>query len=172
LAGYRPRILLDAGLQAIGASLTVIFFLGVVSLAKPRDRFWESLTVAFASVTLGLALLDAGLVIAALQSADHGHADSSLTAFEMTFAMSHVFQLAPSVLLPLGAVLIPSRLLPRGFGYLAVALGAAFAVCGVLALFSDVAGNAYLGLLIVQELWLLGVALILIFGKPEPADLA
>jgi len=52
-------------------------------------------------------------------------------------AVQHAFSMvaAPVVFLPLGMLILGSRVLPHVFGYLALLLGVAFAIFGVVCLF-------------------------------------
>jgi hypothetical protein len=81
----------------------------------------------------------------------------------------HVFPAAPAplVYLSLGAVLLDAAVLPRPFAYLALLLGAAFAVVGLSGLFAaTVLTLAVVGL---QSLWMLAAAVALLAGR-APAD--
>ena len=79
-------------------------------------------------------------------------------------AVQHLYFIvaAPALFLPLGIVLITSRILPRFFGYLALLLATTFAVLGVaflLTLMLPTAVTAFAG---VQALWWLAAAVALI----------
>jgi hypothetical protein len=60
---------------------------------------------------------------------------------------------APALFLPLGVVILGSRVLPRVFGYLALVLGAAFAILGVVFLFILTLPAAVLAFAGLQTLW-------------------
>jgi len=65
---------------------------------------------------------------------------------------------APALFLPLGIVLINSRILPRLFGYLAVALATVFAAIGIIFLLTLALPPAVTALGGVQALWWLSAA--------------
>ena len=75
------------------------------------------------------------------------------------------------LLLPLGAVILGSRVLPRVFGYLAVACGVAIVILGFAGLFSAAADTVITFVLSAQELWIVAAAITLVVraGKPAPA---
>ena len=68
---------------------------------------------------------------------------------------------APALFLPLGIVLIGSRILPRIFGYLALLLGAAFGALGVTFLLTLTLPGPVTAFAGVQAFWWLGAALTL-----------
>jgi hypothetical protein len=80
-----------------------------------------------------------------------------------------VFLIAPPLLLPLGAVLLGSRLLPRALGYTAVAFGAASIILGLAALFSATAFSLAIILIIAESPWVLAAGGALMIA-PKPAS--
>ena len=80
-----------------------------------------------------------------------------------------MFLIAPPLLLPLGAVVLGSRLLPRAFGYTAVAFGAASIILGLAALFSATAFSLAIILIIAESAWILAAAGALVIA-PKPAS--
>ena len=74
---------------------------------------------------------------------------------------------APPLLLPTGAALLGSRLLPRAFAWAAMAFGAISFVLGLAALFSAAAFSAAIVLIIAQNLWVLAAALVLLARGPS-----
>ena len=83
------------------------------------------------------------------------------TSAALIKAVQHLFLIAPALLLPLGAVLLSTRVLPRVFAYLALALGATLQVLGLLGLFS-ILQPVIDALLMVQALWFVTAALVLL----------
>jgi len=90
---------------------------------------------------------------------------TSLVCFDMTNSMRHVFLIAPSLFLPLGPVLIGSRLLPRVLGYAALVLGVAFQLLGFATFFNHAAELLIIVVLIGQELWMLAAPIALALGS-------
>jgi len=85
-------------------------------------------------------------------------------SLRVIFAVQHLYFIvaAPALFLPLGVVLISSRVLPSLFGYLSLVLAAAFAVLGIaflLTLTLPAKVTAFAG---VQALWWLAAAITLI----------
>jgi hypothetical protein len=84
----------------------------------------------------------------------NGHPAVALSSYDVMSVFVHVFPVAPAplVYLSLGAVLVGSEVLPRAFGRLALVLGAAFAVVGLIGLFAA----PILTLVVVgsQSLWI------------------
>jgi uncharacterized membrane protein YGL010W len=69
---------------------------------------------------------------------------------------------APALFVPLGLILIRSRILPRLFGYLALALATLFAVLGVVFLLRLTLPEGVTAFAGVQALWWLAAAVALI----------
>jgi hypothetical protein len=85
-------------------------------------------------------------------------------SLELISAVQHLYFIvaAPSLFLPLGIVLVGSRILPRLLGYLALLLATAFAAIGLiflLILTLPAKVTAFAG---VQALWWLGAAITVI----------
>lgn len=82
-----------------------------------------------------VSLVEITFYISALYS---NPATMGLISQDLIHAVQHLYFIvaAPALFLPLGAVLLGSRVLPRVFGYLALVLGADFAILGVVSLYS------------------------------------
>jgi hypothetical protein len=139
LRGYQNTVFFDAWLLATGTLLQVVFVLALVHLAGATTQFWGILTVLASTIILAVSLFDSAFTIAGVEAAANGHPAASVVCFDMTNSMRHVFLAAPSLFLPLGPVLIGSRLLPRVLGYVALALGVAFQSLGFASFFSHTA---------------------------------
>ena len=161
---YHDAILLDTWLQAIGSLLTVTFAVALVHFAGATNRFAGWMTLLASSLTLAVALSEGMFAIAAAQAAVLGHAETALASIDLTNVFVYIFLMvpAPTFFLSLGAVLLGSQVLPRMFGYLALALGGAFAILGLVGLFSASAIAFSIVLLIGQELWIVAAAIALI----------
>ena len=167
LRPYHDTILFDAWLLATGSLLQVVFVIALVHLAGAATRFWGMFAILAATAILAVSLFDSGFTIAAVEAATNGHPATALVCFDMTNSMRHVFLMAPSLFIPLGAVLIGARLIPRAFGYVALALGIAFESLGLASLFSPAAEVGIIVLLIGQELWMLAAPIALAFSRAE-----
>ena len=84
-------------------------------------------------------------------------------------AVQHLYFIvaAPALFLPLGIVLVQSRVLPRLFGYLALLLASMFAALGVIFLLRLTLPDAVTALGAVQALWWLAAAVALIVRRGE-----
>jgi len=77
---------------------------------------------------------------------------------------------APSLFLPLGIVLVSSRVFPPVFGYLALLLATAFAALGVIFLLSLTLPGPVTAFAAVQALWCLAAAVTLIVRSGKIAN--
>ena len=158
----------------IGQRLYVLFALGVVSLAGAMTRLAGWVTLLASAVILTLSLIDAAFTISAAEAVTHGHAATASVSFDLidgpgNDAVGRVFLIAPPLLLPLGAVLLGSQLLPRAFGSTAVAFGVASIILGLAALFSATAFSLAIILIIAESAWVLAAAGALVIS-PKPAS--
>ncbi len=167
---YHDTSLLDAWLQATGSLLSVVFFVAIVHMAGAATRMAGMVTLLASAVLLAMGLIEGALAIDTVQATANGHPESALTSFDLTGVFVHVFTIAPApaVFLALGTVLLGARLLPRLFGYLALALGVAFEILGFAGLFSATAVTGVIFLLIGQEIWIVAAAITLVVRK-QPA---
>ena len=175
VAHHHDVLLVTAWLQGFGPLPYVLFALGVAHLAGGVTRLAGWATILASAVILTLSLIDAAFTIAVTQAVTAGHAATALVSFDLIVgpgndAIGRVFLIAPPLLLPLGAVLLGSRLLPRPFGYVAVAFGAASICLGLAALFSAAAFSLAIILIIAQNLWVLAAAATLTAGNRSPAS--
>jgi hypothetical protein len=145
-----------------------------VYLAGAMTRLAGWVTLLASAVILTLSLIDAAFTISAAEAVIHGHAVTASVSFDLidgpgNDAVGRVFLIAPPLLLPLGAVLLGSRLLPRAFGYSAVGFGAASIILGLAALFSATAFSLAIILIIAESTWVLATAGALVIS-PKPAS--
>lgn len=165
---YRNLWFLGTWLQATGSLLSVIFFLALVSKAGATTRLAGMLTLLGSAVLLAVVLLEGVFTIDLAQAAVNGHQVTSLTSFDIMSVFTYVYPIvpAPVIFLSLGTILLDSSILPRTFGYLAFILGIAFAVVGLVGLFTT--PLLTIGVLSLQALWALAAAItLLIPQKPQ-----
>lgn len=171
---HRDVILLSAWLQVTGAILYVVFILAVVHLAGAGQRFAGRIVALAAAVLVGLTLLDSAMIISTVQSAAHGQNETLRVSFDLMAgpnndAVGRSFLIAPAILLPLGFVILQTRLLPRSYGWIAIAFGAASQALGLLGLFSKMAfADINPAVLALENLWLITVAVTLLVSRPSP----
>ncbi len=150
-----------AWFQVTGTLLSVVFFLAIVQLAGATARLAGLLVVVAATALLSLVLVEAALLVAVPIAAATG----DLATVATTFALSNgpfarVFPLAPSSVtyVALGVVILGSTVVGRRFGQVALAIGIAFELTGMLAIVSPVGLIAAIALSAGQALWILAAA--------------
>jgi hypothetical protein len=116
-----------------------------------------------------VSLVEIAFYLAAADAAVTGDVATGTISNAVIKAVQHVFLIAPALLLPLGGVLLGSRVLPRAFAYLALALGAILQALGLAGLFGILQPVIDV-LLIVQGMWFLAAAITLLVRRmPPPA---
>jgi len=164
---YHNLWFLGTWLQATGSLLSVVFFLALVHRAGGTTRLAGLLAILGSAVLLAVVLIEGVFTIGLAQAAVNGHPAASLTSFVIMTVFTYVYPIvpAPVIFLALGTILLGSRLLPRAFGYLAFILGIAFAVVGLVGLFTT--SVLTIVVLSLQSLWVLAAAITLLV-RPEP----
>ena len=160
------KVLWGAWLQAVGPILIVILAFALVHLAGAAQRFAGWMTFFGATILMIVSLMEVTFYSTALSTDPTTMPSISLTLIS---AVQHLYFIvaAPALFLPLGIVLVSSRILPRLFGHLALLLASVFAVLGVifqLRLTLPSAVTAFGG---VQALWWLAAAITLIVRGEE-----
>src|SRR5229473_3993664 len=167
---YHNLWFLGTWLQATGSLLSVVFFIALVHRAGGTARLAGLLTVLGSAVLLAVVLIEGVFTMDLAQAAANGHPETALTSFDIMTVFIHIYPIAPApiIFLALGAVLLGSRLLPRVFGYLALALGIAFEIVGLVSLFIfPVLTLVVLGF---QSLWIVATAIVLILGARKASN--
>jgi hypothetical protein len=158
---YYASVLWGAWLQAVGPVLIVLFAFSLVHLAGAAQRLSGWMTLFGATTLMTVSLIEITFYISAL------HTDPPMMPFislKLISAVQHLYFIvaAPSLFLPLGIVLVGSRILPRFFGYLAFLLAGAFAALGVIFLLTLTLPGKITAFGGVQALWWMAAALTLI----------
>jgi hypothetical protein len=168
---HKAAILWGAWLQAVAPVLIVLFAFALVRVAGAGQRLAGWMTFFGASVLMTVSLIEITFYIAALFP---DPAVMPLVGIKLIYAVQHLYFMiaAPALFLPLGVVLIRSRVLPPVFGYLAVALGAIFAVLGITFQQTLILPNAVTGFAGIQALWWVAAAVALMVrgGRLALAD--
>ena len=154
-------ILWGAWLQAIGPFFIILFAFALVHLAGAAKLLSGWMTFFGAVILMTVSLIEITFYIAVMFK---DPPVSILVCMNIIYAVQHLYFIiaAPAFFIPLGIVLIGSDVLPRLFGYVAVLLGVAFAILGMIFLLSLVLPfwvTAFAG---VQALWWLAAAILLI----------
>lgn len=166
---HYASVLWGAWLQAVGPVLIVLFAFSLVHLAGATQRLAGWMTFFGATTLMTVSLIEITFYISAM------HSDPPMMPFislKLISAVQHLYFIvaAPTLFLPLGIVLVGSRILPRLFGYLALLLATAFAALGVIFLLTltlPVGVTAFAG---VQALWWLAAALTLMVRSRRIAN--
>ncbi|HVV56156.1 MAG TPA: hypothetical protein VHC47_12555 [Mucilaginibacter sp.] len=158
---YYDSILWGAWLQAVGPVFIVLFAFILVRLAEAHVRVSGWMTFFGAAVLMAVSLIEITFYIAVLFGAPP---DAILVCLRTIYAVQHLYFIvaAPAFFIPLGIVLVRSDVLPKIFGYLALLLGVAFMLLGILyltVLILPMWVTAFAG---VQALWWLAAAITLL----------
>jgi hypothetical protein len=167
---YHSLWFLGTWLQATGSLLSVVFFIALVHRAGGTVRLAGLLTILGSAVLLSVVLIEGVFTLDLAQAAVNGHQVTSLTSFDIMTVFTHIYPVAPApvIFLALGTVLLGSRLLPRVFAYLALGLGIAFEIVGVVGLFTT--PILTLVVLALQSLWVLAAAITLLVRAGMVSD--
>ena len=161
---HHNSIVFGAWLQGIGSMLLVLFAIALVHLAGATHRFAGWITLLAGATILMVSLVEITFYLGAVQSAEIGDLTSGAVSNALIKAVQHVFLIAPALLLPLGVVLLGSRVLPRAFAYLALAIGTTLQIFGLVGLFG-VLQPVIDDVLIVQALWFVAAGFALMIGQ-------
>jgi hypothetical protein len=166
---HYAAILWGAWLQAVGPVFIVLFAFALVQLAGATLRLAGWMTLFGASVLMTVSLIEITYYISALFPDPEVMTAISL---KVIYAVQHLYFIvaAPALFLPLGIVLVGSRILPRLFGYLALILAAAFAVLGVTFLLTLTLPAAVTASAGAQAFWWLAAAVTLIMRGGKLPD--
>ena len=155
------KVMWGAWMQAVGPVLIVLFAFVLVHLAGATQQLAGWMTFFGATILMTVSLIEITFYIGALYRDPAIMPSASLNLIS---AVQHLYFIvaAPALFLPLGVVLIRSRILPRLFGYLALALAILFAALGVVFLLRLTLPDAVTAFAGVQALWWLAAAITLI----------
>lgn len=165
------RVLWGAWMQAVGPVLIVLFAFVLVHLAGAAQRLAGWMTFFGATILMTVSLIEITFYIGALYTDPAIMVSASLNLIS---AVQHLYFIvaAPALFLPLGIILIKSRVLPKIFGYLALVLATVFAALGVVFLMRLSLPDAVTGFAGVQAFWWLAAAVTLIVRSRKTYSLA
>jgi len=173
---YYTSILWGAWLQAVGPLLNVLFAFAIVCLAGATTRLAGWMTFFGGTILMMVSLVEITFYMSALNTTpiNNNPAAMGLISLALIHSVQHLYFIvgAPALFISLGVVILGSCVLPRVFGYLALVLGAAFAIAGVVYLFDltlPVLVQAFAGL---QTLWWLAAAITLIVRTEKTSGTA
>lgn len=158
------KVMWGAWMQAVGPVLILLFAFVLVQLAGATQQLAGWMTFFGATILMTVSLIEVTFYIGALY---RDPAIMPSVSLNLISAVQHLYFIvaAPALFLPLGVVLIRSRILPRLFGYLALALATLFAALGVIFLLRLTLPGAVTAFAGVQALWWLAVAIALIVRR-------
>ncbi|HKU25527.1 MAG TPA: hypothetical protein VJQ54_08655, partial [Candidatus Sulfotelmatobacter sp.] len=148
--------------QAVGPFFIILFAFALVHLCGAGRQLAGWMTFFGATVLMTVSLIEVTFYIVALFPSPPGIAEVGL---RMVSSVQHLYFIiaAPALFLPLGIVLVGSRIIPRAIGYLALALGGIFALVGVASLLTLTLPASVTSLGSIQALWWLAAAFSLLF---------
>ena len=161
---HHSGIVFGAWLQGMGSLLLVLFAIAIVHLAGATNQFAGWITLLAGTTILMVSLVEIAFYLSAVQAAEAGDLTSGTVSNALIKAVQHVFLIAPALLLPLGAVLLGSQVLPRVFAYLALTIGTTLQIFGLVGLFG-VLQPIIDDVLIVQALWFVAAGIALMTGE-------
>ena len=147
-------------MQAAGPVLIVLFAFVLVHLAGATQQLAGWMTFFGATILMTVSLIEITFYIGALH---RDPAIMSLVDLNLISAVQHLYFMvaARALFLPLGIILVRSRILPRVFGILALVLASVFAALGVIFLLRLTLPDAVTAFAGVQALWWLAAAVAL-----------
>ena len=168
---YYTSILWGAWLQAVGPLLIVLFAFAIVFLAGATTRLAGWMTLFGGTTLMAVSLIEITFYMSALNTTpiNNNPAAMGLISLALIHSVQHLYFIvgAPALFIPLGVVILGSRLLPRVLGYLALVLGAAFAIAGVVYLFDLTLPVLVQAFASIQVLWWLAAAILLIIRSQK-----
>jgi hypothetical protein len=170
-ARYEQLVTVGVWLQATGSTFSVLFFLGLVSWSRSRGSLRGQIVALGSAALVALVLAEGLFTLTWATASAAGESVSARVAFDLMSRFVQLFPVvpAPAVYLPLGSILLRSRVLPRWLAITALALGGAFLAVGVAEIFLPVAQAIAAGLAAVQAIWIVAAALALLRGPAQPA---
>jgi hypothetical protein len=157
-------VLWGAWLQAVGPALIALFAFSLVHLAEAEHRLAGWMTFFGTTTLMTVSLIEVTFYVSALQQQPRAMGTMSLGVIS---AVQHLYFViaAPAVFLPLGIILRGSDVLPKAFGYLAIALAILFFAIGAIYMLTLTLPDPVTALGAVQALWWLAAAVALILRR-------
>jgi hypothetical protein len=157
-------VLWGAWLQAVGPVFVILFAFALVHLSGAERRLAGWMTFFGATVLMTVNLIEVTFYMVALFTSPEGMTEIGIRLIE---SVQHLYFIiaAPALFLPLGRVLVSSRIVPRALGYLALALGGTFALVGATSLPTLALPASVTSLGSIQALWWLAAAFSLLLGS-------
>lgn len=159
---HKNAILTGAWMQTLGTMLLALFAFAIVHLSGAANRFSGWATFFGAILLMVVSVIEVNFYLNSLTSTR----ETIEANIDLIKSTQHLFSMvgAPALFLSLGTVILGAKTLPRPFGYVALFIGAAFAILGVVALYGQF---QYLVdyLAMGQGFWWLLAAIVLLVRK-------
>jgi len=155
------QVLWGAWLQAVGPALIALFAFSLVHLAGAEHRLAGWMTFFGTASLMTVSLIEVTFYISAL----HVHPpEMGAIGLGVISAVQHLYFViaAPAVFLPLGIILRGADVLPKFFGYSAIALAVLFFGLGAINMLTLTLPDRVTAWGAVQALWWLAAAVALI----------
>ncbi|PJJ76459.1 hypothetical protein BXY57_2079 [Thermoflavifilum aggregans] len=155
-------VLKGAWLQAVGTFFILLFAVALVHLSRSSHTFGGWMTFLGATTLLFVSLMEVVCYIMALFPTPE---TMGAIGNNIGHAVQHLYFIvaAPALFLPLGFVILFSKVLPGVFGYLALLLACAFFAVGIYSLYRLILTSLDTSLAAIQALWWFAAAVVLIF---------
>jgi hypothetical protein len=115
-------IVIGGWMQAVGTILSVLFVLSLVHLGKYSDKLSGWITLLASVCILMISLIEVTFYLAATNAFITNDIITGNLANSIIKSVQHVFLLAPAILLPLGYILVKTKLLNLFIGYFGILL--------------------------------------------------
>lgn len=165
---HHSTIMVGAWLQAIAPVLIAAFGLVLVHLCGAALRVSGWMAFLGLSILIAVSLMEVTFYVCAL-STEPGIA---LGSVQIINAVQHLYFVvaAPAVFLPLGLILLNSRILPIAFSYMALALAAVFFALGAAYMLTVTLPTAVTAVGAIQTLWWLSAAIFILVRGGEAIE--
>lgn len=166
---YHTSILIGSWLQTISPILIVSFGLALAHLAGATRNLAGSILLLGSLILVLVSLLEVTFYL----STAYNPVTVGTIGLDIIRAIQHLYSIvaAPTLFFPLAVIILGSHIIPRVFGYVALGLGSAFAILGMLALFSPIQYIVdYLAY--TQGLWWLSAAIALLISAFKQSNTA
>ncbi|MFE4468083.1 hypothetical protein ACFRFH_04620 [Leifsonia sp. NPDC056824] len=153
-----------AWLLVTGTLLSAVFFLVLVTRTGKGACFIGQLVTVGVALLIGVAVVEAALLIAVPTAAAARSTEGTLTALTLSgvFARVSALATAPPLFAATGLALRFTSVLPRAFGPLALVIAGLFVASGIVAIFSEAGLIAAVAVSVLQEAWIVAAAVALL----------
>jgi len=173
LASHHNALFASAWLDGIGSILLILSAVAIAHFAGAGGTFLGRIVQVAGAAVIAMSLVSDALVVTIAQAGTVGDGATIRTAYSLLTAADYVYPFAnPFWLSALGAIVLATRVLPRVFGYLALALGAAELVGGLAKLYSDAANNVANHFFLAVLAWVLAASITLAIRPVAARDVA